>query len=94
MSVETIKKYKFISQLKKLPFVKRVILFGSRARGDQADRSDIDIAIDCPEATGKQWHKVLKIINEADTLLLIDCVDLRRASEGLKKNILKDGISL
>lgn len=93
-SIQDIRQYRFIDTLKKLPFVKKVILFGSRARGDQQSRSDIDLAIDCPEATGEQWHKILDIVDKADTLLLIDCVNLAKADERFKKNILKDGVEL
>lgn len=92
--IDEIRQYKFIQTLKKLPFVQKVILFGSRARGDEQSRSDIDLAIDCPEVTQDQWHKILDIIDEADTLLLIDCVNLAKADEKFKKNILTDGVEL
>ncbi|RZI47754.1 nucleotidyltransferase domain-containing protein [Rickettsiales endosymbiont of Peranema trichophorum] len=66
--------YQFITQLKNLPFVDEMWLFGSRARGDHQDRSDIDIAIVCPEATRDDWLKVTDIVENADTLLKIDCL--------------------
>lgn len=83
--------YLFIQQLKELPFVDEIWLFGSRARNDNQERSDIDLAIICPEASEKDWQKVMKIIEEADTLLKIDCVrfDELGNHETLKKNILK-----
>lgn len=93
-NIEFIKQLQFIQKLKKLSFVKKVILFGSRVRADNKSRSDIDIAIDCPKATSDQWLEVLDIVDQADTLLLIDCVDLKEADEKLKKNILEDGIIL
>ncbi|MCK6629918.1 MAG: nucleotidyltransferase domain-containing protein [Anaerolineae bacterium] len=34
--------------------MKQVILFGSRARGDAEVRSDIDLAIVAPAASGRQ----------------------------------------
>lgn len=43
--------YRFLKQLSLLPCVKKIILFGSRARKDNLDRSDIDLAIDSPNAT-------------------------------------------
>ena len=82
--------YVFLEHLKALPFVRGIYLFGSRARGSHAERADIDLAIDCPGATPVDWQKVLDIIDEADTLLAIDCVrldaepvdsELRRAVE-------------
>jgi predicted nucleotidyltransferase len=81
--------YQFIKQLKSLSFVEEIWLFGSRARGDNQDRSDIDIAIICPKATKNDWLKVLSIIEEADTLLKIDCVrfDMLQEDDALKSNI-------
>ncbi len=40
--------YQFIERLKNLPFVDEIWLFGSRARGDHKKKSDINIAIVCP----------------------------------------------
>ncbi|NRA73464.1 MAG: nucleotidyltransferase domain-containing protein [Rickettsiales bacterium] len=52
-------KYKFIQDIAKLPFVNKIILFGSRSREDNEIRSDIDLAIDCLGATiGKTYLKV------------------------------------
>lgn len=66
--------YNFYKNLTTLPFVKEIWLFGSRARGDNEQRSDIDLVIVCPEATRTDWHKVLEIIENADSLLGIDCL--------------------
>ena len=84
--------YRFIRQLTELDFIEQIWLFGSRARGDNQERSDIDLAIVCPNATKEDWHKVTYIINQADTLLNIDCVkfDEHILSTEFVKNILKD----
>ena len=66
--------YKFITQISDLDFVNKIYLYGSRARNDASKKSDIDLAIVCPEASTKQWHQILDIIEKADTLLEIDCV--------------------
>lgn len=83
--------YKFVKQLKALAFVEEIWLFGSRSRGDNQDRSDIDIAVICPKATDNDWLLVLGIIEEADTLLKIDCVrfDTLQEDDPLKSNILR-----
>ena len=88
-----IKNYGFVKKLGSLAFVEKIILFGSRARGDGRDRSDIDLAIICELATDQDWLKVLDIVEDADTLLKIDCVrlDTLPASSELKKNIIQDG---
>jgi len=84
--------YNFIQQLKCLSFVDEIWLFGSRARGDNQDRSDIDIAIICSQTTDTNWLKVNNIVENADTLLKIDCVKLDRnkLSTAFYNNILKD----
>lgn len=71
-----ITRYDFFKALTALPYVEAIFLYGSRARGDNAYRSDIDLAILCPTADWKQWKTVEEIIEEADTLLEIDCVRL------------------
>ena len=84
--------YQFIDKLKALPFVEEIWLFGSRARGDNCKRSDIDIAIICPSATDSDWTKVLDITEDADTLLKVDCIKFTKeqVDSALYKNILKD----
>ncbi len=67
-------KYEFIEKLKLLPFVNGIYLFGSRATGEQRPRSDIDIAILCPNASEQQWLEILDIVENSDTLLKVDCV--------------------
>ena len=89
---KTLLSYLFLEELKKLPFVEEIWLFGSRARGDYEERSDIDLAIVCPKATDADWLKVMKIVDEPDTLLKIDCIKFNEAElpEDFCKNILKD----
>jgi predicted nucleotidyltransferase len=72
-----------------LPFVEAIALFGSRARGDNAERSDIDIATYCTTVSEKDGLETLKIINKADTLLKIDCIrfDTLPKSDPLKAAI-------
>lgn len=69
-----IKNYEFYYKLRTLPFVDEIWLFGSRAKGLDLERSDIDLAILCPSATLEEWQKLRKIIDHADTLLKIDCL--------------------
>ena len=47
--------YAFIDRLKALPFIEAIYLFGSRARGTERERSDIDLAIVCPMAGMRDW---------------------------------------
>ena len=87
-----LKKYNFIEKIKDLNFVKEVWLFGSRARGDNEDKSDIDLAIVCKENTADfDWNKIIDIIENRDTLLMVDFVRFDKLNNGkFKDNILKD----
>ncbi len=83
--------YTFFSSLSHLPFVDEIWVFGSRARNDNQDRADIDLAIICPTATNEDWLKICDIVEEADTLYKIDCVrfDTLDKESTLRDNILK-----
>ena len=41
---------------------------------DNDEHSDIDIAIINPNITDQEWLEVMDIIENADTLLKIDCI--------------------
>lgn len=94
MEVLSLPQYKFIDSLKELPFIKAIYLFGSRARGDHTKKSDIDLAIDCPNASAQDWDQIMDIVENADTLLKIDVVELKTANEELKQNITQEGIKI
>jgi predicted nucleotidyltransferase len=71
--------------------VERVILFGSRARGDASPRADIDIAVDCPAADPRRWSDIEEAAENAPTLLQIDLVRLDRAPAELAAVIRAEG---
>ena len=69
--------------------VEKVVLFGSRARGDYRQRSDIDIAF----WGGKAAGFITDIHEDANTLLIFDVVDmLRPVQKELAKTINKEGV--
>lgn len=69
----------------------RVILFGSRARGDFKERSDIDLAV----SGGQIAAFTFDVEEETDTLLKYDVVNLDGAVQPeLLTEIQKDGIVL
>lgn len=75
------------------PEVHRVILFGSRARRDHQERSDIDLAVDAPGMDVVTWDKLsTSITDNSKTLLPIDLVWLQQASAGLAKRIQGEGV--
>jgi predicted nucleotidyltransferase len=85
--------YRFFRQIASLAFVDRVVLFGSRARGDHHDRSDIDLAVFCVGASTDNWREVKNCLREGriDTLLDVDCVRFDDAPPALKERILEEG---
>lgn len=69
----------------------KVILFGSRARGDNRERSDIDIAV----SGGNIAEFSTGIDEEINTLLMFDVVNLDGAvQQELLQSIEKEGIVL
>src|SRR3989344_2902447 len=51
-------------QAKKYPKIQRLILFGSRGRGDDQERSDYDIAVDAPEMSDVEWSQCASFFRE------------------------------
>jgi predicted nucleotidyltransferase len=77
------------------PAVERVWLFGSRARGDHFERSDIDLAIEAPGMSRDDWVRLhVDFEDEASTLLGIDLVRLDEASQDLIEDIEREGIPI
>ena len=85
-----------LKDLIRLPFVETIWLFGSRARGDNLPRSDIDLAILCPTASNNEWLKILDIIEDLEILLKIDCHRLDELSDSspVKDSIIREGIKI
>lgn len=82
-----------IIELAKKHGVEKVILFGSRARGDNWERSDIDLAI----SGGDRVRFALDVdeIEIVPTLLMFDVVDLDEpCNEELLESIRRDGVVL
>lgn len=89
-------RYAFIDRIADLPFVDAILLYGSRARGDHRLRSDIDIAIVAPRAGEPDWQRIMDIVENADTLLGIDCVrlDTLAPNDPLRQRIETDALFL
>jgi predicted nucleotidyltransferase len=73
------------------PHVQRIVLFGSRAKGDADARSDVDIAISCPSASTRTWLDICHVAEEAETLLKIDLVRLEEATPEFRQRIEQEG---
>ena len=71
--------------------IQKIILFGSRARGTNTERSDIDIAVYGGDFDSFYWD----IKEKVHSLLTFDIVEVDAGiSEDLKKEIEKDGVEI
>lgn len=78
-----------ICKFAKMSFIDKVVLFGSRARGDNTERSDVDIAVYGGDFDTFYW----KMKENIHSLLTFDIVEIdTKISEELKSEIERDGI--
>ena len=69
----------------------KVFFFGSRVRGDNFPRADIDIGILGPEPVpAKIKFQIEEELEKIPTLYKFDLVDFREVSEDFKKEVLKN----
>lgn len=69
--------------------IEKVVLFGSRARGTNHERSDIDIAVSGGNFDDFYWS----VNDSAWTLLSFDIIQLDKGiNDELKKEIERDGV--
>lgn len=72
--------------------VDKVILFGSRARGDHDERSDVDLAIQAPRISDGAWLQLRMAIEEdLHSLLFFDVVKWEEIPAALKNEIKEEG---
>lgn len=75
--------------------VKRVILFGSRARGDYEERSDIDLAVDAPDMNVLDWDSLCDYMQEhSATLLPVELLWFQHVTTSLRDSIEAEGVIL
>ena len=86
-------KQKIIAVISALIPEARIYLFGSRARGTNAQYADIDIALDA----GKELllidvDEVKSMLNESNIKYKIDVVDIYQVSDLMRKEILREKV--
>lgn len=72
-----------------------IFLFGSRAKGDNLERSDFDVGIFGNSPV--PWSKMTIIKDKIDripTLKKIDIIDLKSSSESFKKEAVNNSIKI
>lgn len=76
----------------KFPQVEQAILYGSRARGDFHEGSDIDIAIDSPKMTSSEFAKIWNAIDDLPIIYTLDIIHLQSTTNpSLLSAINRDG---
>lgn len=85
--------YESIAALGEKYQAEKILLFGSRARGDHKERSDIDLAIyGMPE---EKQHLFWWDVDDLPTLLKFDIVHITADTDAaFVENIKKDGVML
>lgn len=69
--------------------ITKIVLFGSRARGTNSERSDIDLAVYGGDFDGFYWD----VKENIHSLLMFDIVQADASiSEGLRGEIERDGV--
>ena len=69
--------------------VEKVVLFGSRARGTNTERSDVDLAVYGGDFDSFYWN----ITDNVNSLLSFDVINAdKNISDELKREIARDGI--
>ena len=86
--------------VEEIPYLKLLVLFGSRARGDDDTKSDWDFAFSCDEELRKQYenggwdaYRIWGILQQVYELRdnQVDIVELKNCSDILAHLIAKDG---
>lgn len=71
----------------------KIILYGSRARKDESEGSDIDIALDAgSKIEFRTLSKIISDLDESNLPIHFDIVDFQNLSERMQGEIVKDGL--
>lgn len=80
-----------ISRFARSAGVEKIVLFGSRARGNNTERSDVDLAVYGGDFDSFYWN----IQENVHSLLMFDLVNVDEGiSRDLEEEIERDGIAL
>lgn len=77
----------FVSKIERID---QIILFGSRAKGDCGEDSDIDLAIDA-DIDMTQWVQMLLYLDEL-LKYRVDLIWMQHASEHLREPVRREGV--
>jgi len=84
---------KIIAIISALRPAAKIYLFGSRARGTNAERADIDIALDEGHPLPlRDIDEIKNILRESNIMYKIDVVDFNQISSAMRNEILKERV--
>lgn len=90
LSAEIIKDFQIVFALH--PQVEKVLIFGSRAKDNWKDGSDIDLAIFGSHLTDTDFTKLWSEIDDLPLVFKVDCIHWDKlANLQLKEKILQEG---
>jgi proline iminopeptidase len=73
--------------------IEKVIIYGSRAKGNYREGSDIDFAISAPNMSDNEFSRLWNALDDLPLIYKIDCLHLEKLQNPtLKENIYKQGI--
>jgi predicted nucleotidyltransferase len=86
-------KQKIVSVISVLIPEAKIYLFGSRARGTNSERADIDIALDADKPLlPRDVDEVKSMFKESNIMYKIDVVDFHQISELMRNEILRERV--
>ena len=77
------------------PAIRGVVLYGSRAKGEFRENSDIDLAVDAPSMSEQEFSRLWNEIDALPIVFKIDLVHIQALGNGrLLENIRQHGLSV
>lgn len=82
-----------IEVFKAFPLIHSVILYGSRAKGNYHEGSDIDFAVSAPDMSDAAFSMLWNALDNLPIIYKIDCLHLEKLkNQSLKDNIMMQGV--
>lgn len=77
--------------IKAVPAVRSILLFGSRAVGDEDERSDIDLAISAPDLDAPGVARLRDAVSTTRTLFKISVTRIEDMPTALRSQVMAQG---
>jgi predicted nucleotidyltransferase len=80
---------------RRFPWVREVLVFGSRATGQARRASDLDLSISAPDATAGEWLELAEALDDAPLIYELDLVRTEQTTNArLKEKIAREGVAI